>query len=54
MTTVPEEKILLSGLDTNTHSTRRPVEKSRTLFEKVIVARLAKNSPAFCEPEPQN
>jgi len=54
MKVVPAEEILHSDLDTNTHSTSRPVEKSSTIFEKVIVARLAKNSPAFCEPEPQN
>ena len=54
MKAVPAEEPLHSGLYTNTHSTSRPVEKSRTLFEKAIVARLAKNSPAFCEIEPQN
>jgi len=54
MKAVPAEETLHSGLDTNTHSTSRPVEMSRTLFEKVIMVRLAKNSPAFCEPEPQN
>jgi hypothetical protein len=47
MKAVPAEDILHSGLDKNTHST------SRTLSEKVTVPRLAKNSPAFCEPEPQ-
>jgi len=42
MKALPAEETLHSGLDTNTHSTSRPVEKSRTLFEKVLVARLAK------------
>jgi hypothetical protein len=47
MKAVPAEETLHSGLDTNTHSTNRPVEKSRTLSEKVIVVRLATKSPAF-------